>query len=383
MGLIYTIPYVLLVIIVGFLALFYVQADTDEVKNRISLILVSVFLFFFGFRGFILTDWVVYLPQYENMRWDKVFDYFNTISNNCEPGFAILIMICKSVFPSYFFLCFIISLFNIYSLTVFFKRYTNNIPLGFLLFLVFEGVIIMSNLLRNSISISIFLLALPFLEERKPLRYFLMCSLAACFHISALLYIPLYFFLHIRFNKWFYVAVFVFINVAFISHVSIVLTIFQLLGIDEVMAMKVKAYTEMYSSSISVFSIGYLERFASGILVILYYEKISAMHSGKGTILNAFLLFLSFYFLFSEFEVFAKRICLLFIFGYWVIWGDLIRCFYYENNRKIFLCFVIIYSLLKTIFVTRYPGYDYQNILFGADNYNERLMYHNKTYQGN
>ena len=382
MGLIYTIPYVMLVMVVGFLALFYYQADTDEDKNRITLILAGVFLFFFGFRGYILTDWVIYLPQYENMRWDKVFNYFTTINNNFEPGFAILVMICKSVFPSYFFLCFVIVSFNIYALIVFFKRYTNNIPLGFILFLVFEGVIIMSNLLRNSISISIFLLALPFLENRKPIRYFSMCILASSFHISALLYIPLYFFLHIRFSKWIYIALFVFINAAFVSHVSIVMTLVQLLGMDESMAMKVKAYTELYSSSISVFSIGYLERLASGILVILYYEKISEMHKGKGTIINAFLLFLSFYFLFSEFEVFAKRICTLFAFGYWVIWGDLIRCFYYKNNRKFFLCFVIMYSLLKTVLVTRYPGYDYQNILFGADNYNERLMYHNKTYQG-
>ena len=179
MGLIYTIPYVMLVMVVGFLALFYYQADTDEDKNRITLILAGVFLFFFGFRGYILTDWVIYLPQYENMRWDKVFNYFTTINNNFEPGFAILVMICKSVFPSYFFLCFVIVSFNIYALIVFFKRYTNNIPLGFILFLVFEGVIIMSNLLRNSISISIFLLALPFLENRKPIRYFLMCILAS------------------------------------------------------------------------------------------------------------------------------------------------------------------------------------------------------------
>ena len=37
MGLIYTIPYVMLVMVVGFLALFYYQADTDEDKNRITL----------------------------------------------------------------------------------------------------------------------------------------------------------------------------------------------------------------------------------------------------------------------------------------------------------------------------------------------------------
>ena len=121
MGLIYTIPYVMLVIVVGFLSLFYYQADTDADKKRITLILAGVFLFFFGFRGYILTDWVIYLPYYENMRWDKVFNYFNTISNNFEPGFEILVMICKSVFPSYFFLCFVIVSFNIYALIVFFK----------------------------------------------------------------------------------------------------------------------------------------------------------------------------------------------------------------------------------------------------------------------
>ena len=76
MGLIYTIPYVMLVIVVGFLSLFYYQADTDEDKKRITLILAGVFLFFFGFRGYILTDWVIYLPHYENIPKQCKLGYF-------------------------------------------------------------------------------------------------------------------------------------------------------------------------------------------------------------------------------------------------------------------------------------------------------------------
>lgn len=379
---IYAIPYIVLVLGLGVLSILYSQSEAEEYKRKITIVVIITFLIFFGFRGFILTDWVVYCPYFENLEWNDVFNYFTSTNNNFEPGFAVFAMICKTIFPNFFFLSFIITLFNLYALIRFFKKYTDNIPLAFTIFMAFEGIGIVTNLMRNSIAISLFLLAIPYLEKRKPIQYFSLCLIAISFHISSFLYLPLYFFLHRRFNKWLYLTIFIIINIAFISHVSIVLTIFQLLGLDEALAQKVKAYTEIYSESINIFSIGYLERFGTGILVILYYDKLTDIHKGKGTIINAFLLFLSFYFLFSEFEVFAKRICTLFAFSYWVIWGDLLKCFFYKNNRRLFLGLIIFYCFLKTFLITRYPGYDYQNILFNAENYNERFMYYNKTYQG-
>ena len=72
----------------------------------------------------------------------------------------------------------------------------------------------------------------------------------------------------------------------------------------------------------------------------------------------------------------------LFAFGYWIVWIDLIRCFFYENNRKLFTAFVFVYCVLRIGSSTRLPDFKYDNWFFGMESYQERMYYHNKTYEG-
>jgi len=378
---IFALPYIIFIVIQGLLAYMLFFTSDETVKRYIVCGSLGVFVLFFGFRGFILTDWINYYSYFNDLEWYQVLYFFDERKYGYEPGFAIFCMLCKSLFPNYFFMQIIVTLINTYALYYFFKRYTNNIPLGIMLFVVFEGIFIATNLIRNSIAISLFLIALPYLEERKPIKYFALCLLATSFHLSALVYFPLYFFFHIRLNKWIYLAIFITANIAFISHVSIVVTLLNLMGLDESMTEKVRVYTEVHTTSKNILSIGYLERLMTGILIFLYYDKLKAVHPKSGIFINAVLAFLCVFFLFSEFEVIAQRIYTLFAFGYWVIWGYLIQCFYYENNKKLFTAFIFFYCVLKLAGFCKSPAFDYENILTGHQSYNERLNFTNKYYR--
>ena len=76
---IYSIPYVILVLIYGLLADYY--RSTDEAgKSRINMVCIAIFLFFFGFRGFVSHDWVIYYPAFEHVYSIKNSDKIDSSS---------------------------------------------------------------------------------------------------------------------------------------------------------------------------------------------------------------------------------------------------------------------------------------------------------------
>ena len=80
----------------------------------------------------------------------------------------------------------------------------------------------------------------------------------------------------------------------------------------------------------------------------------------------------------SEFGTMSLRMSYLFMFSYWILWNDLIKCFFYENNRKLFLSFIGLYCVLKMIISTDMVTSKYDNVLFGIKSYEERLYIHNR-----
>ena len=75
----------------------------------------------------------------------------------------------------------------------------------------------------------------------------------------------------------------------------------------------------------------------------------------------------------------ARRVAILFVCSYWILWGDLLKCFHYKSNRYLFLSFIVCYSLLKVHSMTNEPKMEYDNVLFGAKSYEERYSIHSIT----
>lgn len=375
-----SLPYIILITVFCSFAFIFERTENNLTKTKIQYCSIGIFLIFFGLRGFILSDWINYYEYFYNCDLSYIFEWTST-QGATEPGFTLLCLIVKFIWKDFHFFVLICCIIDTLLLLKFFHKRIQNIPLALAIYICFEGLLISTNFMRNSIAILLFLNAIDYIEQRDAKKYFLCIAIAISFHASALLYIPLYFFLHKKCNKWLYLSIFIFCNVVFIGKISLVSTTLNILGIDDSLSMKVRTYTEIYDKSTKI-SIGYLERLLTGSLIFCYYNKLIEVRKENIVFINAAIAYFMCFFLLSEFEILSKRLCALFAFGYWMLWMDLLKCFNIENNKKLFAVFISLYCILKIGSSTMLPDFKYENLLFGIQSYQERLYYHNRTFDG-
>lgn len=377
---IYSIPYDILVIFLGILGfLFHQRREDEDFCHKIELVGIGVFFIFFAFRGFVFTDWITYYREFDEASLDLLFNY--EIGKSREPLFLILMLLVKGIADEYQLFVFVCTAINVWLLLRFFKKYTNNIFISLMLYLAFEGFGISINLMRNSIALFIFLNAIQFIHERKPIQYFTLCLAAIGFHFSALIYLPLYFFLHKKLNKWVYLGILVVCNTVFIFHIPIFMRLVSALGIGgSFIEEKIDVYSEIGNQL--GFGLGFIERFITGMLVFLYYNKLNALRESNKIFINALVAYFICSFMFSEFTEISKRLAMLFVFSYWILWADIIKCFAIKNNKLLFVSYMCIYCLLKTTVTINQPVNEYENVLFGSTkSYQERKYIFDRTFK--
>lgn len=371
----YSIPYLALIVFFSILAWWSNDTKNEKIRKRLTWLALGVFLFFFGFRGFCFYDWTEYYRAFITWKWWELPK--TDISDwQYEPGFMILMLTCKSISSNYFFFSFVCAAINLVLFARFLSRYVENTPLALIIYLAMGGLVMSTDLMRNSIAIMLFLNALPYLEARRPIPYFLICGVAFLFHSTSLIFIPFYFFLHRKWGRWTFLIIFLIGNVVYLMRIPMLMNIVSFASsiIDPTLKQKIDAYMEMAPGVGFQISIGYLERLFTGILVLIYYNKLHDIRKDADLFINALLIYFALFFFLSEFRVLSVRFSYLFAFGYWVIWLDLIKCFAVQNNRRLFVCFLFIYSMLKIYQSTNNVIYRYDNVIFSTESYNLRRI---------
>ena len=152
------------------------------------------------------------------------------------------------------------------------------------MFILFGGLTIEFNLYRNSKAIICFLLSINYLQKRKLIPYLLLNALGCYFHISALLYLPLYFILDRRINMKLIWTLFIIGNVIYLFQIPYLSKI--LLSVGSILGGRINAliYFYMADSHFGVsagITIGYIERAISFILLALYYQKVETLFTSS------------------------------------------------------------------------------------------------------
>lgn len=153
----------------------------------------AILLWFIGLRGHMYSDFIVYYPLFEELPAIsdlEVGDYL------MEPGFIIYSSLIKTIFPNYFIWIFINTSIDLLVFYHVFKRYTEFRILPLIFFIAYMGLSIEFNLYRNVKALDLFLLSIPYLQQRRIVPYMFLNLLGATFHVSSLIYIPMYFLLH-------------------------------------------------------------------------------------------------------------------------------------------------------------------------------------------
>jgi hypothetical protein len=374
---IYSIPYLALLSFYFFLALIEYQERRNPIIRQWAIVICLItFVLFFGLRGFIGWDWTAYYRHYEST--PNLFDFVSeSKSNRLELGFNIYMSFFKTLFFNYHAFVFVSTILHICLLNVFLKRYLppGYFIFGFIVFLVMGGFGMEVDTMRNIISILLFLISLKYIEERKIIKFYALNILGILFHLSAIFYLPLYFFLHKKIERWLIFFIFLVGTILFLFQIEYVRSI--VLGISKILGGKYQRMTAIYLEN-SVYgksyglSIGSLERLFSAILVFAYYPKLIKASKHNIIFINAFVLYFFIFFYFSEIAIISIRGGMLFVFAYWVLWPSIVNISKIEINRYVFICVMFIYIVFKMVGMTRFQLYQYDNLILGIQTYEER-----------
>ena len=374
----HALPYIVLVILYGGLAVIYHQTEDARKRSHLEIACITIFLFFFGLRGFVFYDWLGYYPNFYAVPDITDFSTADLTRWYSEPGLVLLMSLCKTLFPNYHFFVFVCTTINLILLLRFFRRYSDNLPLGFVLFLCFNGIVISTDLMRNSISLLLYINSLEYIEERRPIPFFAINLLGLIFHKTALLFLPLYFMINRKWNKWIVVVIFIVANGMFLLHIPILKSIISVIAnfVDPSIKLYFDIYTKIDIGKSVAFGIGigYLERLFTSLLIICYIDKLRSIRPANNIFINSVILYLVLFLVFSEFRTVSTRLSLIFSYGYWIIWADLIKCITFRNNRLLFVAYIGIYCILRVYGSCNFALADYENIVLGSQSYNERLL---------
>lgn len=356
--------------------------SAKAVKSRMLNIIIclSVTLLFWGFRGFCFYDWMSYYPMFNGI---NIYDCDFSSFSSREPGFTLLMLVCKAVFNNWHFFVFICTCINLALLTRFLYRHIENLPLGLMVCTAMGGLFLMTDLMRNSIAVFIFINSIEYIRDRKFIKYFIACIFAVSFHYSAVLYFPLYFFIHRQINKWWFAAVFGIGCVVFALHIPIFTSSLSLAlsAINPDLEVRLRFYLMEIANNAPGVNIVFLERLLTGFLVICYMDKLRSLRADANIYINCLLFFFIMSFYFGEFVTFSMRLSLLFVCGYWIVWIDLIKCFSISTNKKLFIAFISIYCALRMFGLTKGIMAQYDNILFDSEPYMIKQSIYNKNFE--
>ena len=197
---------------IGIFAICFIAAIlNDKLKNekekRIFEISILIFLCIISGTRYNLggTDYFVYKTVYDVVPTINEFN-FESVQNingtfGMEKGYLLYNSIIKTLGFSFYGFTLINSIIFYTCLYIGLKRYIKNFNFFLIIFLYkmffYDTFISM----RQSVSMVIFFIALQFIEKKKPVKYWILCTIALFFHNSAIILFPLYFIRNFKISK--------------------------------------------------------------------------------------------------------------------------------------------------------------------------------------
>lgn len=158
-------------------------------RTRIFFILCvyAYLVLLMGLRFRVGIDTLNYMSSYDSVpELKKVFDIdFSTA--RFEPGYILLCSLCRSITPDFWLLQCVHSLILNGCVFYFLHKNTTNIFTGICVYIILCWLYFNTEIIRESLAISIFLLNIENLKRRRWGWYYLLCIISISFHYSALI----------------------------------------------------------------------------------------------------------------------------------------------------------------------------------------------------
>lgn len=184
---------------------FFASLQKNKLVEYYFLLLLLLFLCGGYMTG---TDWRVYELAYNDADIKKIFD------ERFEIGYGILQSICNKFCIDFWTFHIVIKIIIFLCTCRFIDYFKANLLLFWALFLPEMGFFLFIDCpFRNLIAFGIWGIAVPSLLERRAIAYFLLITLAFCFHSSALILYFLYFLWGLHLKNKYWLILFVLMNI--------------------------------------------------------------------------------------------------------------------------------------------------------------------------
>ena len=351
-----------------------VFGKNERKKHMLFVFSIILLIGFLGLRGFIGWDWWAYYPSYNNLPGG--FNY--------EIGYEIWSNIFYKIGLSYHHFTFINTVADILILAYVLKKYSKYPIFSMFLFLAVQGLSFEVDLLRNAKAVLLFIISIQFIKERKIIPFLILNILGMTFHISSIIYLPMYFILNRNYNRKIILPLIILGNIYYIFDTKLFIHILEYMSsvLPAAVGGKITSYLSIIPQNYK-FPIGtlYFERLVTFIMVFffLHKEKGSREKENQYSLImeNSFYIFYLIFLFTSEFFIASTRIGILFIYANWFLWGDII-----ENlrNTKIKVAVFLIAVLIGGNRIYNHFDfngnkilYRYENIITDHKSYEEKM----------
>lgn len=186
-------PYFIPIIFIVFMQFHFV--GMPKVKNKVYIALLLLLLFA-GIRGNGFGDYFVYLNAGQEIK--MVSDIFNN-GIRMDTGYPILAYFVNQFHLPAQTIIILMNAISISCVAVTIRRYSYIPILSVLVFLPFFYQFDM-HAARTAVSMGIFMLSIPYVLDRKPMKFSLILAMSVLFHPAALIGVFLYFLPKLKLN---------------------------------------------------------------------------------------------------------------------------------------------------------------------------------------
>lgn len=351
-----------------------VFGKNERKKHMLFVFSIILLIGFLGLRGFIGWDWWAYYPSYNNL--PNGFNY--------EIGYEIWSNIFYKIGLSYHHFTFINTVADILILAYVLKKYSKYPIFSMFLFLAVQGLSFEVDLLRNAKAVLLFIISIQFIKERKLIPFLILNILGMTFHMSSVIYLPMYFILNRNYSRKIVFPLIILGNIYYLFDTKLFIHILEYMSsvLPAAVGGKITSYLSIIPQNYKL-PVGtlYFERLVTFIMVFFFLHK-EKNHREKENpysliMENSFYIFYLIFLFTSEFFIASTRIGILFIYANWFLWGDII-----ENLRDtkikaaVFLIAVLIggnriYNHFD--FNGNKILYRYENIITDHKSYEEKM----------
>lgn len=351
-----------------------VFGKNERKKHMLFVFSIILLIGFLGLRGFIGWDWWAYYPSYNNL--PNGFNY--------EIGYEIWSNIFYKIGLSYHHFTFINTVADILILAYVLKKYSKYPIFSMFLFLAVQGLSFEVDLLRNAKTVLLFIISIQFIKERKLIPFLILNILGMTFHMSSVIYLPMYFILNRNYSRKIVLPLIILGNIYYLFDTKLFIHILEYMSsvLPAAVGGKITSYLSIIPQNYKL-PVGtlYFERLVTFIMVFFFLHK-EKNHREKENpysliMENSFYIFYLIFLFTSEFFIASTRIGILFIYANWFLWGDII-----ENLRDtkikaaVFLIAVLIggnriYNHFD--FNGNKILYRYENIITDHKSYEEKM----------